>query len=259
MQHPRKMDRRRIPARKNSVLAAGTLLLAISSLIAGCASEAEPRWLIDALPGSYPEIVYFVPTEQRSIALTIDDGVDAQTTPAILDVLEANRVTATFFLVSDSLPGNESLVRRILADGHEIGHHMTRDEVTVSLPPEELRRKFNRAADSLEAVAPITWFRPGSARYNDQVLQLTRDRGYRIALASVMPLDTMIKNPQRMATYINWMVEPGSVVILHDRGERGLRTIETLEILLPILQDRGIPVISLGQLDAQAGLAPTRP
>jgi peptidoglycan/xylan/chitin deacetylase (PgdA/CDA1 family) len=246
----------RKPAKVLFGIALATWLFAF---VTGCAHEAEPRWLVKALPGSYPEVVYFVPTEQPSIALTIDDGLDAETTPAILDVLRAHQVSATFFLLSDSLPGNESLVRRILAEGHEIGHHMTRDEVTVSLPPEELRRKFNRAADSLEAVAPITWFRPGSARYNDQVLQLTRDRGYRIALASVMPLDTMIENPQRMATYINWMVEPGSVVILHDRGERGLRTIETLEILLPILQDRGISVMSLGQLDAQAGLAPTRP
>jgi peptidoglycan/xylan/chitin deacetylase (PgdA/CDA1 family) len=255
------MDRHRDPARKNTgkFLVAGTLLLAIFLLIVGCAKEAEPRWIIEALPGSYPEIVYFVPTEQRSIALTIDDGLDSQTTPAILDVLETNQVTATFFLVSNSLAGNESLVRRILEDGHEIGHHMTRDEVTVSLPPDELRRKFNRAADALEAVAPITWFRPGSGRYNDQVLQLTRDRGYRIALASIMPLDTMIENPQRMASYINWMVEPGSVVVLHDKGERGLRTAETLEILLPILQDRDISVMSLGQLDAQAGLSATQP
>lgn len=253
------MDRRRIPAKKHSVLIAGTLLLSLSLLVFGCAKEAEPRWLIQALPGSYPEVVYFVPTERRSIALTIDDGLDRLTTPAILDVLEANQVTATFFLVSNSLPGNESLVERILADGHEIGHHMTRDEVTVSLPPEELRRKFNRAADALEAIAPITWFRPGSARYNDQVLQLIRDRGYRIALASIMPLDTMIKNPPQMASYINWMVEPGSVVVLHDKGERGLRTIETLEILLPILQDRDISVMSLGQLDAQAGLSAAQP
>ncbi|MFV2090124.1 MAG: polysaccharide deacetylase family protein [Pseudomonadales bacterium] len=239
--------------RSAKVVLGATLLMVLTVLGIGCTREAEPRWLIKALPGSYPEVVYFVPTRQRSIALTIDDGLDAATTPAILDVLQSHQVTATFFLVSNSLPGNESLVRRMLAEGHEIGHHMTRDRVTVSLPSDELASRFTEAADALEAFAPITWFRPGSARYNDQLLQLTRDRGYRIALASVAPLDTLIENPQRVATYINWMVEPGSVVVLHDVDARGRRTAQTLEILLPMLQDRGYAVMSLGRLDAQAG------
>ena len=55
-----------------------------------------------------------------------------------------------------------------------------------------------------------------------------------------------------MATFINWMVEPGSVVVLHDVGPRGRRTAATLERLLPILHDRGYAVMSLGELDALA-------
>lgn len=219
--------------------------------------EAEPRWLIRALPGSYPEIVYFVPTREPAIALTIDDGLDPETTPEILDVLKRHRVRATFFLVSDSLDGNRQLARRIIEEGHEIGHHMTKDEVTVSLPEEELVAKFNEAADALEALAPIRWFRPGSGRYDDRVLALTRARGYRIALASVAPLDTVIGNPQRMAGFIGWMVQPGSVVVLHDVGGRGHRTVATLEQLLPILHDRGYTVTSLGELAARAEAAAT--
>jgi hypothetical protein len=52
-----------------------------------------------------------------------------------------------------------------------------------------------------------------------------------------------------MSGYVTWMVEPGSVVVLHDVGERGLRTVSTLERLLPILQDMGYVVTSLGELD----------
>ena len=88
-------------------------------------------------------MVYFVPTETRAIALTIDDGVDPETTPLILEVLKAHNSTATFFLVSNSIEGNEYLIQQILAEGHEIGHHMTQDEVTVALEQEDLRQKFN--------------------------------------------------------------------------------------------------------------------
>lgn len=229
-----------------------------SLLILGCTRHAEPRWLVRALPGSYPEVVYFVPTTERAIALTIDDGLDPETTPAILEVLDTHDATATFFLVSNSLDGNEALIRRILAAGHEIGHHMTEDEVTVRLDDDELAAKFNEAADALESAATIRWFRPGSGRYNDQVLALTRARGYRLAMASVAPLDTLISYPHAMATFINWMVEPGSVVVLHDVAARGRRTAATLDRLLPILHDRGFRVVSLSELDAlSTGSAPT--
>ena len=238
-----------------AVLRAGSYAIGITllaTMVLGCSHSAEPRWFIRSLPGDYPDVVYFVPTDERAIALTIDDGVDPVTTPEILEVLEAHDVTATFFLVSNSLEGNEALVNEIVASGHELGHHMTEDEVTVSLSEEELISKFNEAAEALEPFASVTWFRPGSGRYNDQVLALTRERGYRIAMASVAPLDTLISYPHAMATFINWMVEPGSVVVLHDVDKRGRRTAVTLDRLLPILHDRGYAVMSLGELDAFA-------
>jgi len=227
-------------------------VLAIALLLGGCMHYAEPRWLVQALPGEYPEIVYFVPTHQRAIALTIDDGLDPETTPLILDELKAHGAHATFFLVSHSLPGNEALIARILDEGHEIGNHMTEDEVTVRLDDQALSAKFNEAADALEAVAPIRWFRPGSGRYDDRVLALTRARGYRIALASVAPLDTVISSPRTMAGFIDWMVEPGSVVVLHDVQERGHRTVATLERVLPTMAEQDIRVLTLSALDALA-------
>jgi peptidoglycan/xylan/chitin deacetylase (PgdA/CDA1 family) len=226
------------------------LLVAGLLLTGGCMHQAEPRWLVRALPGAYPEVVYFVPTRENAIALTIDDGLDPETTPLILDVLSAHGAHATFFLVSHSLPGNDALIRRILSEGHEIGDHMTEDEVTVRLDDQALTAKFNEAADALEAVAPIRWFRPGSARYDDRVLALTRARGYRIALASVAPLDTVISSPRTMAGFIDWMVEPGSVVVLHDVQERGHRTVATLERVLPTLAEQETRVLTLSELDA---------
>lgn len=236
---------------------AATLLLLC--LLPGCSKHAEPRWLVRALPGRYPEVVYFVPTKQQAIALTIDDGVDPATTPKILDVLKAHRVTATFFIVTNSLPGQQSLVQRLLREGHELGHHMTEDRVTVKLDDQELTRRFNYAADRLEGLAHINWFRPGSGRYDKRMLKLVRERGYRIAMASVAPLDTMVANPRRVSNYINWMVEPGSIIVLHDVGARGQRTASTLESLLPRLLARNYKVMSLSQLDQLRQSSTIRP
>jgi peptidoglycan/xylan/chitin deacetylase (PgdA/CDA1 family) len=72
-----------------------------------------------------------VDTRAKAVALTLDDGPDAATTPAILDLLRQHGARATFLLITSRVPGNEELVRRMLAEGHEIGNHMPRDEPSI--------------------------------------------------------------------------------------------------------------------------------
>ena len=64
------------------------------------------------------------------VALTFDDGPRSSTTGPLLDGLELREVPATFFLVGSRIPGNEELVRRMAAEGHQIGVH-TYDHVEL--------------------------------------------------------------------------------------------------------------------------------
>ena len=57
------------------------------------------------------------------LALTFDDGPDPEWTPAILDILKAKNVRATFFVIGENAEANPGLVQRILAEGHEVGNH----------------------------------------------------------------------------------------------------------------------------------------
>jgi peptidoglycan/xylan/chitin deacetylase (PgdA/CDA1 family) len=60
----------------------------------------------------------------RSAAiLTLDDGPGSDLTPAILDILAERRMKATFFILGRNIPGREDLLRRIAAEGHQIGSH----------------------------------------------------------------------------------------------------------------------------------------
>ena len=213
---------------------------------------APPRWLMQLLPGAYPEVVYFVPTDVPVVALTIDDGVDPATTPGILDVLAEHDAQATFFIVSDSVAGNEALVQRLVDEGHELAHHMTEDEPTFRLPRGELEDKFERAAHVLEPITEVRWFRAGMGIFNEQMRILSAERGYRVAMASMLPWDTAGCNPTWMTRYILWVAEPGSIVVLHDVGKRGRCLKLTLQELLPSLQERGFSVTSLSKAEGAA-------
>ena len=214
----------------------------------GC-QHAEPRWLIDRFPGEYPEVVYYFPTTEPLVAMTIDDGPDGAITGDLLDVLQAHDAKATFFVLTDNIPGNEALLERMVAEAHELGNHLTEDEVSARLPPEEFRSKLDRATLALSEYAEVRWFRPGSAWYNDEMLAALQERGYRIALGSILPLDTLIPSPGFIANYVEWNVEPGSIITLHDVGGRGRRAVKTLERLLPELEDRGYALVTLSELD----------
>lgn len=59
----------------------------------------------------------------KTLALTFDDGPDPVWTPKILDVLEREHVPATFFVIGENALEHPQLLRRIVADGSELGNH----------------------------------------------------------------------------------------------------------------------------------------
>ena len=67
-------------------------------------------------------------------------------------MLRTNSATATFFLTSDSVAGNEALVRRIVAEGHEIGHHGWVHEGLSPLSEDEERSVIERGIEALEPI-----------------------------------------------------------------------------------------------------------
>jgi peptidoglycan/xylan/chitin deacetylase (PgdA/CDA1 family) len=77
------------------------------------------------------------------LAMTFDDGPSAEYTPRLLDLLKARHLKATFFLIGQNVQAHPELVRRIIAEGHEVGNH-TWDHPQLSKLSDE------RATDEIE-------------------------------------------------------------------------------------------------------------
>ena len=101
------------------------VLLVVGFMLAVPASVPET-----GAPASAPAQVE-VETDMPVVALTFDDGPRSSTTGRLLDELALREVPATFFLLGHRIPGNEDLVRRMAAEGHQIGVH-TYDHVEVT-------------------------------------------------------------------------------------------------------------------------------
>jgi peptidoglycan/xylan/chitin deacetylase (PgdA/CDA1 family) len=212
----------------------------------------QPGWLIAALAYQSPEVTYAVEVQEPLVALTIDDGPDPVTTSKILDLLARHRARATFFLITDHIAGNETLVKRMVRDGHEIGNHLTTDAPSIHLSPAEFELELVKAHGKLERFADIRWFRPGSGWYDRNMVSIAEKNNYKTALGSVYPYDPWIPSAWFASRQILANVKPGSIIILHDNGARGERTFAALATILPILGDQGYRVVTLSEL---AGLA----
>ena len=61
--------------------------------------------------------------DKPMVCLTFDGGASASCAPEILDTLKKYQIKSTFFLTGDFIRNHPDLVKRMLAEGHEIGNH----------------------------------------------------------------------------------------------------------------------------------------
>jgi peptidoglycan/xylan/chitin deacetylase (PgdA/CDA1 family) len=89
--------------------------------------------------------------EPGHVALTFDDGPDPASTPAVLELLAARQVHATFFLLGSMVTKAPQLAAEIAAAGHEIAVHGWEHRCTITQPPWVVRAQLARAADTVAA------------------------------------------------------------------------------------------------------------
>src|ERR1700761_866611 len=139
---------------------------------------------------------------QRTIVLTFDNlgeasslqrgtwdphtplGEDPSVTtalPRLLDALDDNRLTATFFVEAGNAELNPRALREIANRGHEVGAHGWRHEQWGELSPEprherELLELATRAL--ADRGLPVSGFRPPGGAFTPQTMGLLRELGY---------------------------------------------------------------------------------
>lgn len=186
------------------------------------------------------------------VALTFDDGPRSSTTGPLLDGLALREVPATFFLVGSRIPGNEDLVRRMAAEGHQIGIH-TYDHVELkglSRRDFDLQVGRTRALITQLAGEGSYWLRPPYG-----LLDKTAEGwcGGPVILWSVDPEDWKDDDIDRIVAAVVEHTSDGDIILLHDlfpsSARAALRIVDTLLA-------RGYCFVTVEQLMAQKGVTP---
>jgi peptidoglycan/xylan/chitin deacetylase (PgdA/CDA1 family) len=210
-------------------------------------------YLLPGLAQVWPRLRDALGVEHRTAsgagyALTFDDGPHAQGTSAVLDVLAAAGVAATFFLVGEQLRRNPGLGAEIVAAGHAIGLHCDRHRNLLRLTPWQVRADLDRAQATIEDLTGRTpeLYRPPYGILNSSALALARHRGWRTLLWSGWGRDWEAHaTPESIASLVTEGAGEGSVLLLHDADDYGARdswrrTAAALPRVLERLAERGL-------------------
>ena len=173
-----------------------------------------------------------VPVETKYVALTFDDGPRQGTTDLLLDGLKARGADATFFVVGEEAQGNPELVKRMAAEGHQVGNHtwshVRLEGATESVIKEEVVRTETLLEELLGG--GDYWLRPPYGQMTPGTESLVQ---VPMVKWSVDPRDWESRNTEKVVQAVLRDVKPNSIVLLHDiyptSVEAALRLIDTLQ------------------------------
>jgi peptidoglycan/xylan/chitin deacetylase (PgdA/CDA1 family)/spore germination protein YaaH/GT2 family glycosyltransferase len=215
----------------------------------------------DALPTPYV-VQRAGGANPKLVALTFDDGPDPVWTPQILSELEAAHVPATFFVIGENALEHPELLRRIIADGGELGNHTYTHPNLDNASDEETRLELNATQRLVEAFTghSMSLFRApyfGDAEPTTSELgpALAAQRaGYTVVGLHVDPGDWKTPGTDAIvhqtldqihsATPDNTM----NVVLLHDGGGNRSQTVAALPTIIATLKAQGYSFVTASQL-----------
>lgn len=187
---------------------------------------------------------------ERVVYLTYDDGPNPTATPALLDLLERERVSATFFVIDRHLTTETApIVRRAFESGHAVGLHSHTRRPMFMRPP-DLARTVLDAAGRLEALTghrPCRAFRPHGGGRSGQMIAGLDLIDFTLVGWSPWAWDKEPFGPEepgRITRRLVGRAAPGTIFVIHDGHHEDPRAdrqyaIEVTERLIQALRARG--------------------
>ena len=193
-----------------------------------------------------------LPGGLKRIALTFDDGPNPEATPRILDALAKRDVKATFFILGAHAELWPELVRRVAAEGHQVGNHGYFHRKLHLKSPQYVKRDIELGKSAIERAGGGTprYFRAPHGFRSPWVTAIARSLGERTIGWSLGVWDSDRPGVSSIVDRTIEGTKPGSIILLHDgdgynpNGDR-LQTAAAVPEIITRLHDRGYEFVTL--------------
>jgi peptidoglycan-N-acetylglucosamine deacetylase len=201
----------------------------------------------------------------KALDITFDDGPDPAYTPQILAALRELEVPATFFVIGSQVEENPSLIRQMVAEGHEIGSHTFTHPNLGASSDERVELELNATQRAIQGITgrSTVMFRPP---FNADSTPTTSEELRPVAIAGHLGYITVGENidpndwdletltgPAKSAQIVRTILDgvahgDGNVILLHDGGGDRTATIAALRQVVPILTKKGYRFVRTSEL-----------
>ncbi len=170
-------------------------------------------------------LVCRMPTGEKNIWLTFDDGPVPEVTPEVLRILESFHAKATFFMVGDNIRKHRDVYEQVVAGGHSIGNHTFHHLNGWKTPPAQYAEDVMRFAE----YNATNLFRPPHGRFTPSQYMILRKR-FRFVLWSLLTWDFSTNmTPEKCLDTAVKFTRPGDIVVFHD----SLKAMDNMLYALP--------------------------
>jgi len=166
------------------------------------------------------------------VALTFDDGPNADSTHIILDALKKERVKATFFVIGLKVAANKDSMQRMQKDGHEIGNHTWAHPNLTKLTQAQIEQQISQTQTAVTGLGlqPPKLFRPPYEAFTKSMLTYIH---MPVILWNIDPKDWKEKDPKNIVAIVETQARSGGLIVMHDKAVTAAAIAQIISDLKP--------------------------
>lgn len=201
----------------------------------------------------FGDIVHRVTTEEKIVALTLDDGPwNSKYAIEVISILKELDVKATFFLNGSGIEKFPDETKKIVLDGHALGNHSYSHNRLVFKTYSEIKNEIDRTNAHIRSSGfhGEIFFRPPYGKKLFMLPYYLNQQGITTVTWDVEPESySEIKGSSNLiAEYVVSNAKPGSIILLHVLGSKNEISRQSLPLIVNKLRDKGYRFVLLDKL-----------
>jgi peptidoglycan/xylan/chitin deacetylase (PgdA/CDA1 family) len=200
-------------------------------------------WWLKKIYSSY---TWSIPTKEKIIYLTFDDGPHPEITPFVLKELKNYNARATFFCIGKNVLAHPGIYKQILDEGHGVGNHTQNHLNGWKTSNDAYMKDIAEAANYIDS----NLFRPPYGRITSfQAKHLgdaMRGTKAKVIMWDVLSADFDARiTKERCLQFVILRALPGSIVVFHDSEKAFEKLHYALPKVLHHFSEKGFKFLSL--------------
>ncbi|WP_260478337.1 polysaccharide deacetylase family protein [Nonomuraea sp. WAC 01424] len=190
----------------------------------------------------------------KCIALTFDDG-PGKYAGTLLDTLKKYDAKATFFLEGQYVNSRPAFVKRMVAEGHEVGNHSYKHPDFTKIDAGVIRSEIKKTQDAVKKASGVEpkLLRPPYGLADIQVSDVATEFGMPMVLWTAGSHDWDTKNEEAIKKKVLEVAERDGIILMHDWVKQ---TVDGMPSIIKSLQAKGYRLVTVSDVIKRQNLQP---